>query len=329
MADINFPEDILRPMRNQQRQFMKSIPAIIIAVALLVAASNSFYMIDPEAVGVVLRFGRYIQTTNPGLHFKIPFIERAIPIKVKRIFKEEFGIRTSETSRDRIQLSRSGTQSESQMLTGDLNVLSVRWIVQFQVKDPVQFLFKIRDPRETIRDISEVVMRRVVGDYSVDEVLTTKRSELNIQAQEELQEILDSYQAGIQIVTVKLQDVTPPDRVQPAFNEVNEAKQEKERMINQAWEEYNRVVPRAKGEAEQTIRKAEGYAVDVVNRAQGEANRFLDRWMAYQEAPDVTKKRLYLEALSNVLAQPKHKYIIDPSQKALLPLLKMNEAGGP
>jgi membrane protease subunit HflK len=211
------------------------------------------------------------------------------------------------------------------MLTGDLNVLEVRWIVQYQIKDPVHFLFRVRDQRDTIRDISEAVMRRVVGDYSVDEVLTIKRAEIDVQAQEELQRILDSYGAGIQIVTLKLQDVTPPDRVQPAFNEVNEAKQEKERMINQAWEAYNKVIPKAKGEAEKTVREAEGYAVAVVNRAKGEAQRFLATWEAYRQAPEVTRKRLYLDAMAAVLATSKQKYVIDPSQQALLPFLQLQK----
>jgi len=301
------------------------MPAIAAMIILLAAALTSFYSIGPDEAGVILRFGKYVRTTMPGLHVKIPFVERAIPVKVKRIFKEEFGFRTEAPG---VRQARSDFyRDESLMLTGDLNVLEVRWIVQFQIKDPVAFLFKVRDQRETIRDISEAVMRRVVGDYSVDEVLTIKRAEIDVEAQTELQRILDSYSAGIQVVTLKLQDVTPPDRVQPAFNEVNEAKQEKERMINQAWEAYNKVIPRAKGEAEKTIREAEGYAVNVVNRAKGEAQRFLATWEAYRQAPDVTRKRLYLDAMADVLATSKQKYIIDPSQQTLLPLLQLQKGG--
>lgn len=335
MAEINVPDDILKPWRNQSRQLKKGLPLILAAVVLVAAVATSFYSIGPDEVGVLLRFGKYIRTTDPGLHFKIPFIERAIPIKVKRIFKEEFGFRSGGGElrqgglrRERVRRGQTAYQDESLMLTGDLNVLDVQWIVQFQIKDPVQFLFKVRDQRETIRDMSEAVMRRVVGDYSVDEVLTTKRVEINTEAQENLQEILNSYEAGIQIVTVKLQDVTPPGRVQIAFNEVNQAKQEKERMINEAWEAYNKVIPRAKGIAEKMIRDAEGYSVDVVNRAKGEANRFLARWEAYKKAPAVTKKRIYIQTLADVLAKPKHKYIIDPSQKSIIPFLQLNSAGG-
>ena len=324
MADFESPEDILRS--GQVQRLLKGLPAIAALVLLLAVALTSFYSIGPDEAGVVLRFGKYVRTTMPGLHVKMPlFVERAIPIKVKRIFKEEFGFRAEAQG---MRQARSDFhRDESLMLTGDLNVLEVRWIVQFQIKDPVQFLFRVRDPRDTIRDVSEAVMRRVTGDYSVDEVLTVKRAEIDVEAQQELQRILDSYGAGLQIVTVKLQDVTPPDRVQPAFNEVNEAKQEKERTINQAWEAYNKVIPRAKGEAEKTIREAEGYAVDVVNRAKGEAQRFLATWEAYRQAPEVTRKRLYLDAMAAVLATSKQKYIIDPSQQALLPLLQFQKGG--
>ena len=323
MADIPGPEDILRS--GQAQRLLKGLPAIAALIALLLAALTSFYSIGPDEAGVVLRFGKYVRTTMPGLHLKMPLlVERAIPIKVKRIFKEEFGFR-SDTGMAR---RRGGfAEEEAQMLTGDLNILEIRWIVQFQIKDPVRFLFRVRDQQDTIRDLSEAVMRRVVGDYSVDEVLTTKRAEIDVAAQQELQRILDSYDAGLQIVTLKLQDVTPPGRVQPAFNEVNEAKQEKERTINQAWEAYNKVIPKAKGEAEKTIREAEGYAVNVVNRAKGEAQRFLATWEAYRLAPEVTRKRLYLDAMAEVLATSKQKYIIDPSQQALLPLLQLQTGG--
>lgn len=325
MADFQYPEDILKYRQAQVRRLLKGLPGIAALGALLLAALTCFYSVGTDEAGVVLRFGKYVRTTMPGLHVKMPFlIERAIPIKVKRIFKEEFGFRS-----DAGMARRGGgfAGEEALMLTGDLNVLEIRWIVQFQINDPVRFLFRVRDQQDTIRDLSEAVMRRVVGDYSVDEVLTTKRAEIDVEAQQELQRILDSYDAGLQIVTLKLQDVTPPDRVQPAFNEVNEAKQEKERTINQAWETYNRAIPKAKGEAERTIREAEGYAVDVVNRAKGEAHRFLATWEAYRLAPAVTKKRLYLETLSDVLAQAKQKYIIDPSQQALLPLLHLQPKG--
>ncbi|MBU1905960.1 MAG: FtsH protease activity modulator HflK, partial [Candidatus Omnitrophica bacterium] len=193
---------------------------------------------------------------------------------------------------------------------------------------PVKFLFRTRDPIDNIRDISEVVMRRLVGDYSVDEVLTTKREEIGDLAQQEVQKILDTYDTGVQIVTVKLQDVNPPEKVKPAFNEVNEAKQEKEKLINQAWEAYNKAIPRARGEAEKTIREAEGYALEKINKAKGESERFTLTLKEYKKKPQITKKRLYLETLMEVLPRVKDKYIIDPKQSSILPLLNIGGKGG-
>ena len=326
--DIKSPEDILRGRGDQVlRQMRKTLGPLIAGVLLLGAAGTSVYTIGPEEVGVVTRFGRYIRESEPGLHFRMPFfIEQVMPVKVRRVFKEEFGFRRDTTVRRRG--GRESRQNESLMLTGDLNVLEVRWIVQYQISDPVKYLFKVRRQQEVIRDMSEAVMRRVVGDYSVDEVLTTKRAEVDLEAQQELQEILNSYNVGVKIVTVKLQDVTPPDTVKPAFNEVNEARQEKEQMINQAWEAYNRVIPRARGEAEKTIREAEGYALGVINLAEGDAKRFLATWKAYRQAPEVTRKRLYLDALAEILPKTRSKIIIDASQKSILPILQLESGGG-
>jgi membrane protease subunit HflK len=258
---------------------------------------------------------------------KLPFIDKVTPIQVTKVFTAEFGFRTLQAG-VKTEYSRRKYPEESLMLTGDLNILDVHWIVQFKIKDPVKLLFNTRDPLDNVRDISEVVMRRLVGDYSVDDVLTTKREDLGILAQKEMQKILDDYQTGIHIDTVKLQDVNPSDEVKPAFNEVNEAKQEKERVINQAREAYNKVVPRAKGEAEQIIRQAEGYALDKINRAKGEAERFGSILAEYKKSPDITKKRLYLETMMKVLPKAKHKYIVDPKQSSILPLLNLDQKGG-
>jgi membrane protease subunit HflK len=203
----------------------------------------------------------------------------------------------------------------------------VEWIVQYRVKDPVNYLFKVRDVRTTIRDISESVMRQVVGDRSVDEVIILSRREVALAAKKRLQEILDTYKTGIHLVTVELKDVNPPDPVKPAFNEVNEAKQEMERTVNEAWETYNKAVPKASGEAERTIRQAEGYALNRVNRAKGDANKFLAVWREYSRSKDVTRRRLYLETLNEVLPKLGKKYIIDSEQKGLLQLLPLEEKG--
>jgi len=192
----------------------------------------------------------------------------------------------------------------------------------------VKLLFNIRNPQGTVRNISEAVMRQVIGDYTVNEVLTTRRIEINQDVQDKLQEILDSYDCGVQIVTVKLQDVNPPDPVKPSFNEVNAAKQEKEKVINQAWEAYNKVIPRARGEAEKTIREAEGYALKRINMAKGDAAKFIAVWESYKSAKEVTRKRLYLEAMNEILAKTGDKFIVDSSQKGILPLLNLNKQGG-
>ncbi len=325
--DAPSPEEIISAGKKQLGDFGKFVPWIILGLFVLVGLKGAIFSIGPDEVGVIQRFGKYIRLSEPGLHAKIPFgIEKVTPIKVKKVFKEEFGTRTVRTSA-RMEGSSREYPDETLMLTGDLNILDVRWIVQFKIKDPVKLLFAIRDPIDTIRDISEVVMRRFVGDYGVDEVLTTKREEIDHLAQVEMQKILDEYNTGIQIVTIKLLDVNPPEKVRPAFNEVNEAKQEKEKMINQAWEAYNKVIPKARGTAEKTIREAEGYALDKVNRAKGESERFLATLAEYKNSPDITEKRLYLETLQETLPKAKNKYIIDPSQSSILPLLNIGERG--
>jgi membrane protease subunit HflK len=326
--DVRGPDDIINMGRQKFGNWGRFLPMVIVAFFLLILIGGSIYSIGPDEVGIVQRFGRYMATTPSGLHLKIPFgVDKVTPVKVERVFKEEFGMRTLRAG-VKTQYSSRSYLDESLMLTGDLNILDVRWIVQFKIADPYKLLFETREPVDNVRNISEAVMRRHVGDYRVDEVLTTKREEINDLVQIEMQKILDSYNTGIQIVTVKLQDVNPPDEVKPAFNEVNEAKQEKERTINQAWEAYNKVIPRAKGEAEKVIRQAEGYQVDKINRAKGEAERFLDTWQAYKEAPQITEKRLYLQTMMEVLPMAKEKYIIDPEQTSILPLLEIGRKGG-
>ena len=334
MADFEKPEDLFNSpedfIKNAGKKFenLKGILPVGIVVLLLgVILFGSFYSIGPDEVGIIRRFGKYVRSTNPGLHVKIPLIERLDKVKVKYIFKEEFGFRTTRSGIVS-QYSPRDYFDESLMLTGDLNVLVVEWIVQFKIRDPEKLLFRIRNPRETIRNISEAVMRQIVGDNTVNEILTSRRVEVNQEAQDKLQEILDSYDSGIQIVTVKLQDVNPPDPVKPSFNEVNEAKQEKEKVINEAWEKYNKIIPKARGEAEKTIKMSEGYALNRVNRAKGDAAKFMATWEAYKDAKEVTRKRLYLEAMNEVLPKSGKKYIVDSEEKGILPLLDLSAKGG-
>ena len=333
MDNFRTPEDLFKgdakkEIEKFKKQYGKFVPVVIAVILILFAFKGLIYSIGPDEVGVVQRFGKYVRSTEPGLHVKLPFgIEKVTPVKVKKIFKDEFGFRTLRAGVISQYASRQYLD-ESLMLTGDLNILDIRWIVQFKVKDPVKLLFKTRNPQDNVRDMSEVVMRRLCGDYTVDEVLTTKRQEIADKAQVELQELLDKYQTGIQVVTVKLLDVNPPDEVKPAFNEVNEAKQEREKMINEAWEAYNKTIPKAKGEAERTIRQSEGYKLDKINRAKGEAERFLVTWEEYKKAPDITKKRLYLETMSEVIPKAKEKFVIDSDQKSILPFLSLGGKGG-
>lgn len=331
MDDFRSPEDLFKNETEKVKQFGKDygkyLPIVFVVLMLVFGLQGAIYSIGPDEVGVVQRFGKFVRTTEPGLHAKIPFgLEKVTPIKVKKIFKEEFGFRTTSPGIRSVYAAHQYNE-ESLMLTGDLNILDVRWIVQFKVKDPVSLLFKTRNPVNNVRAMSEVVMRRLCGDYTVDEVLTTKRQEIALKAEGELQSLLDKYETGIAIVTVKLLDVNPPDEVKPAFNEVNEAKQERERMINEAWEAYNKAIPRAEGEALRTVSQAEGYSLDKINRAKGEAERFLATWQEYKKAPIITKTRMRLETISEVLPKTEKKYVIDPRETSVLPLLKLGQGG--
>ncbi len=288
-----------------------------------VLAYSSFYTVEPDEEAVVLRFGKYVATYEPGLHFKLPFgIDRATKVKTRLVLQEEFGFRTRSTEGRRTSYDETGFHSESLMLTGDLNVAEVEWITQFQIADPMKFLFHTRDPIPNIRDISEAVMRRVVGDRLVNDVLTVGRIEIAETAARLTQEVLDRYDMGIRIISVKLQDVNPPDEVKPSFNEVNSAKQEQEQVINQAERHYNQIVPEARGKAEEKIAKAEGYAAALVNHAQGDAKRFDLMLAEYQHAPEITRRRLYLEAMEKVLERLDHLVVVDKGIQGLLPIFE-------
>ncbi len=312
---------------------------LFLAIVLFSAGSSLFYEVGPDEVGVVQQFGKYVRTTNPGLHMKLPFgIETVRPVRVTHIFKEEFGFQTVAAgtrtlyASERVNLSMRRQNlggdpflEESLMLTGDLNVAVVEWIVQYTIKDPVAFAFRVREPRETLRNMSEAVMRLVIGDHSINQVLTSGRVQIQTEVEKKLQEVLDSYGSGISISNVILQDVTPPNEVKPSFNEVNEARQEKEKAINQAWEEYNKIIPRAKGQAEQQIRQAEGYSVERINRAEGDAKRFDLTYQAYKLAPEVTRQRLYLEMTEQLYPQLREKWILDENQRGVLPFLNLKQ----
>jgi len=308
---------------SQFKGLLGFIPAVVIFVAVIVGLSTTVFTVPQDSVGVITRFGRYVRTVDPGLHFKLPFaLERLYKPQVKAIQKTEFGYRTERPGRRTIY-DEGRYAEEDLMLCGDLNCAMVEWVVQYKIKDAKAYLFNVKEVTDTIRDVSEGVMRAIIGDSSVDEALTVRRTEIGQEAQQTMQQLLDSYEIGIDIVTVKLQDVNPPEAVKPAFNEVNEAKQDKEKFVNEAWQEYNREVPRARGEARRVVQEAEAYAVERVNKASGDANRFLALWEEYQKAQDVTRRRLYLETIKEVLPQIDTKFVLDEDHKGILQFLPL------
>lgn len=282
----------------------------------------TFFQIGPEEVGIITRFGKYVRKVEPGLRVKVPVIETLYKVAVERQQKEEFGFRTTQPG-IKSEYTKEGTADESLMLTGDLNLADVEWVVQYRIEDPYSYLFKVREPVVTLRDISEACMREIVGDRTVNEVLTVGRPEIATSVHQKIQELCTEYSLGIRIEQVVLQDVNPPDQVKEAFNAVNQAQQERETLINQASSEYNKVIPKAKGQAEETIQKAEGYAAERVNNALGESARFNALYYEYVKAPEVTKRRIYLETLEEVLPRLGNKIITDETGNNLLPLLQM------
>ena len=292
---------------------------VVLALAL---ALGTVYQVEPEEAGVVLRLGAYNRTTLPGLHAKLPFLEQVLKVPVQRQLRQEFGFRTEQPG-VRTTFSAASFLDESLMLTGDLNVAVVEWIVQYRVADPYQFLFKVRNVEETFRDMNEAVMRQVVGDRTVTEVLTVGRQDIEFSAQTALQALADQYETGIRIEQIVLQDVNPPDAVKPSWDEVNQSQQQSERLINEAQTAYNSVIPRAAGEAQQTILQAEGYALDRVNRSQGDSSRFTAVYAEYRLAPEVTRQRMYLETMERMLTRVGTKIILDSEAQGIIPLLPL------
>ncbi|VAX34030.1 HflK protein [hydrothermal vent metagenome] len=306
---------------------VKTIVGAVVAILLVVLLFSSYFTVDTEEVGVVLRFGKFVRTVDPGLNFKLPFgIEQVYKVPVERQLKLELGFRTTKPG-IRTEYSSRKYQEESLMLTGDLNAAEVEWIVQYRIKDPYKFLFRVRNSVGTFRDINEAVMREVVGDRTVDEVLTVGRQEIATTVAVKVQELCDQYETGIKVEQVVLQDVNPPEPVKPAFNEVNEAQQEREKLINQALSEYNKVIPRARGEAERTIEKAKGYALERVNNARGEAAKFDSVFKEYMKAKEVTRQRIYLETMNDVMQKVGRKLITDEEVTGILPLFQLEKGG--
>jgi modulator of FtsH protease HflK len=319
-------EDFIKQLKNLK--IPGGILAVLIVILAIIVATSSFFTIETGSEGVIQRFGKFVRIAAPGPNFKLPFgIERVRKVAEDKIEKEEFGFQSDRSDASQSPSAGSDVTNASLMLTGGLNVALVPWIVQYRIREPYKYLFKVKDVRGLLRDLSEASMRLVIGDRSINEVIT-KRSEIADEAEKVLQKELDKAETGLLVVNVELKRTNVPGPVQPSFNEVNQAVQEKEKLIYQAKEDYNKAIPAARGEAERTVKSAEGFALDRVNRAKGDAARFQDLYTEYVKAKDVTKRRLYLEALKNVLPKLGPKYIVDSNQKNLLPLLNFANPQG-
>ena len=300
---------------------------LVVAVfVMLVAVGSTYYTVEPEEVAVITRFGRFVDTKEPGLHFKLPLgIDKAEKVKVGRVEKEQFGYRTVSAG-IQSRYSDADFGSEATMITGDLNLAQVEWAVQYKVKDPRDFLFNVRDPKTTIRAISESAMRAVVGDRSVTEVLKA-RAEIENEVADIMRTILDDYKSGVKIERIELQNVHAPDEVRPSYQAVEAANQESKEIVLKAQQAYNAVIPQAQGEALQIISEAEAYQLERVNLAKGDAARFTSLLTEYAKAPDVTRRRMYLEALSEVLPRVSSTVIVDEELSSALPHFDLGNGG--
>jgi membrane protease subunit HflK len=324
-------DDLLKQVGTELRQLVPSggpKSAIMIAALLLVVfgAWTAYYTVPSDSVAVVQRFGKYLKNVPPGLHFKLPMgIDNATIVPMKRQLKQEFGFTTPGAS-DPYQ-SPSDGKKETEMVTGDLNAALVEWVVQYRIAEPTKFLFEVRQPNATLRYVSESVMREVVGDRTVDEVITIGRQEIESEALTKMQALSTKYAMGISIDQVQLKNINPPQPVQASFNEVNQAQQEKEKLINEARRDYNKVIPLAEGEKDQRIREADGYRLKRINEAEGDVARFSALLAEYSKAPEVTRRRIYIETLQEVLPNLRDKIIVDEQTSGILPLLNINAQG--
>lgn len=316
----------LPPLRTPPARTFRATPVILVLLAVVIW--SSWYTVPSDSVAVLQRFGKYHTEAPPGLHFKIPFGVDAVTIlPVKRQLKQEFGFSTPGSSNPD-QFSDE-PEAETRMVTGDLNAALVEWVVQYRISEPFKYLFDVREPGATLRDVSESVMREVVGDRTVDEVITIGRQEIESEALAKMQQLASKYSMGVSIDQVQLKNINPPAPVQDSFNEVNQAQQEKERLINEAHRDYNRVIPLAEGEKDQRIREAEGYRLKRTNEAEGDVARFNAVFAQYQKAPDVTRRRLYLETMQQIMPTVQNKVIVDENMQGILPLLNLDKKALP
>lgn len=329
------PPDLEALFRRAMARLRQMVPggraggAVALAVLVLVGLGlwTAYYTVPSDSVAVVQRFGKYLEDVPPGLHFKLPLgVDTATIVPVKRQLKQEFGF-TTPGATDPFQSPRDGKR-ETEMVTGDLNAALVEWVVQYRISDPAKFLFEVRQPGATLRHVSESVMREVVGDRTVDEVITIGRQEIETEALVKMQELSSKYAMGISIDQVQLKNINPPKQVQESFNEVNQAQQEKEKLINEARRDYNKVIPLAEGEKDQRIREADGYRLKRINEAEGDVARFSALLAEYNKAPEVTRRRIYIETLQEVMPAIRSTIIVDEQSHSILPLLNLDSRQG-
>ncbi|HCU89705.1 MAG TPA: FtsH protease activity modulator HflK [Gammaproteobacteria bacterium] len=324
--------DLFRSGRNRLRNALpqggpRGLTGFALVALILVGIWTAYYTVPSDSVAVVQRFGKYLKEVPPGLHFKIPLgVDLATIVPVKRQLKQEFGFST-RGARDPYQSPRDGKR-ETEMVTGDLNAALVEWVVQYRISDPAKFLFEVREPAETLRYVSESVMREVVGDRTVDEVITIGRQEIESEALMKMEALSTKYEMGVSIDQVQLKNINPPGPVQESFNEVNQAQQEKEKLINEARRDYNKVIPLAEGEKDQRIREADGYRIKRINEAEGDVSRFNALLAEYTKAPEVTRRRIYIETLQEVMPHIRSKVVVDEQSQGILPLLNIDGRKG-
>jgi membrane protease subunit HflK len=324
-------DDLIRKARDRLKRIMpaggpRGTILLVIVILAVLGAWTAYYTVPSDSVAVIQRFGKYLKNVQPGLHFKLPLgIDTATVVPVKRQLKQEFGFATpGATDPYQSPKPREG-KLETQMVTGDLNAALVEWVVQYRISDPVKYLFEVREPRETLRYVSESVMREVVGDRTVDEVITIGRQEIESEALTKMQALSTKYSMGVSIDQVQLKNINPPEPVQESFNEVNQAQQEKEKLINEARRDYNKVIPLAEGEKDQRIREADGYRLKRINEAEGDVARFNALLTEYTKAPEVTRRRIYIETMQDVMPGIRSKIIVDEQTRSILPLLNLDK----
>lgn len=326
-------EEFIRAGQGRLQQLLpgggsRGVVVLVLLAIVALGAWTAYYTVPSDSVAVIQRFGKYLKDVPPGLHFKLPLgIDLATIVPVKRQLKQEFGF-TTPGAGDPYQSPRGDGKRETEMVTGDLNAALVEWVVQYRISDPVKFLFEVREPSDTLRYVSESVMREVVGDRTVDEVITIGRQEIETEALARMQALTTKYAMGISIDQVQLKNINPPAPVQASFNEVNQAQQEKEKLINEARRDYNKVIPLAEGEKDQRIREADGYRLKRINEAEGDVARFNALLAEYAKAPEVTRRRIYIETLQEVMPGIGAKIIVDDRMRGILPLLNLDSQTG-